>query len=255
MSAVARDEQQQPLTEHLGELRKRIIYSLVYFAAAVIIGFVFAGRVVDELKRTAVAQQIELHVFAMPDALAVYMKVALALGVILSVPFILYQVWAFAKPGLREREQKIALRFIPAATVLFVIGLGFAYFILFPMITRFMLVMTKTLQVQEMIGLTQYFNFMFSIVFPFGVLFELPVIVVFLTKIRALNPVRLAKMRKLAYFTLIVTAVILTPPEIISDILVAGPLLLLYELSIILSKRVYKKQQREDEKNHLDQSE
>jgi len=246
---------QQSLTEHLEELRKRIIFCLIYFLIATIIGFVFSSDVVNQLKNAPAARDLDWHVFGMSDALAVYMKVSLVLGVILSIPFILYQIWAFVKPGLKENEQKAALRFIPVASLLFIVGLAFGYFVLFPMVIHFMLVMTEKLQAEEMFGITQYFSFLFSIVIPFGILFELPIIVMFLTKIRILNPIRLAKMRKLSYFVLVVVAVTITPPEIISDFLVTIPLLLLYEISIWLSKRIYKKQLEEDEKIYMEESE
>lgn len=111
-----------------------------------------------------------------------------------------------------------------------------------------MLVMTASLQANEMFGITQYFSFMFSIVLPFGIIFELPILVMFLTRLRIVNPIRLAKMRKISYFILVVIAITITPPKIISDFLVTIPLLLLYEFSIWLSKGIYKKQLEEDKK-------
>ncbi|MBP1933933.1 twin-arginine translocase subunit TatC [Ammoniphilus resinae] len=236
-----------PWTEHLEELRKRIIFSAIYFFIATIIGFVYSADVVNLLKSGPVANQMDWHVFAISDALSVYIKVSIVIGVILSLPFLLYQLWAFVRPGLRIDEQKVALRFIPAATLLFLVGISFAYFVLFPMVLNFMLVMTKTLQAEETYGIMQFFSFLFSIVMPFGVLFELPIIVMFLTRIRILNPMRLAKARKIAYFLLVIIAVTITPPEFVSDFLVTIPLLLLYEFSIWLSKGVYKKQLKEDE--------
>ncbi|WP_134704091.1 twin-arginine translocase subunit TatC [Ammoniphilus sp. YIM 78166] len=237
-----------PLTDHLNELRKRIIYCIIFFFCAMIGGFVFSGRVVNHIKNDPAARHIDWHVFGLSDALSVYVKVSLVLGLIISLPFFLYQTWAFVKPGLKKSEQKIALRFIPGATLLFVLGIGFGYYILFPMVTRFMLMMTETLQAQELFGITEYFSFMFSIVLPFGVLFELPILVMFLTRLRIVNPIRLAKMRKVAYFVLVIIAVTITPPEIISDFLVTIPLLLLYEFSVWLSKGIYKKQLEEDAK-------
>lgn len=237
-----------PLTDHLNELRKRIIYCIIFFFCAMIGGFVFSSRVVNHIKNDPAARNIDWHVFGLSDALSVYVKVSLVLGLMISLPFFLYQTWAFVKPGLKKSEQKIALRFIPGATLLFVLGIGFGYYILFPMVTRFMLIMTETLQAQEMFGITEYFSFMFSIVLPFGILFELPILVMFLTRLRIVNPIRLAKMRKIAYFVLVIIAVTITPPEIISDFLVTIPLLLLYEFSVWLSKGIYKKQLEEDAK-------
>lgn len=248
---MANDEQlnqEVPVVQHLEELRKRIIYSLVFLAISIIIGFVLSEPVVNLLKND---QNIEWNVFNLSDALSVYLKVSFFIGVVIALPFVFYQLWAFVKPGLKEYEQKIALRFIPAATLLFIIGITFGYYILLPMVINFMLILTNSLQANQLFGINQYFSFMFSVVIPFGVLFEMPIVVMFLTRLRLLNPMRLAKMRKIAYFVLVVIAITITPPEIISDILVTIPLLLLYEFSIWLSKKVYKKQLEEDEKRGM----
>lgn len=118
------------MTVHLEELRKRIIYSLIFFGVAIIVGFVYSDDVVNYLKEGPAAKNLDWHVFGISDALSVYIKISLLLGLILSIPFILYQVWAFVKPELKEHEQRMALRFIPAASLLFLVGIGFGYFIL-----------------------------------------------------------------------------------------------------------------------------
>lgn len=230
--------------DHLNELRKRIIFSFIYFICSVILGFIVANPVIQWLKPT----ELDWNTFALGDALGVYIKVATLIGFTLSLPFFLYQIWAFVRPGLKGGEQKIALRFIPAATFLFLIGLLFGYFILFPMIIQFMVNITKAAGATMLLGMHQYFGFLFSIVIPISILFELPILVMFLTRIRLLNPLRLRKFRKFAYLILVITATIITPPELITEILVSIPLLLLYEISVWLSNMVYKKQLLEDEK-------
>ncbi|HJV44908.1 MAG TPA: twin-arginine translocase subunit TatC [Bacillota bacterium] len=239
-----------PWAEHLGELRKRIIYCLIFFILAMIFGFVFSKDIVSFLKQGPGASQIDWHVFGIPEALSVYIKVSVIIGLIVSFPFFLYQIWAFAKPGLKRNEQRLALQFIPAATFLFLLGISFSYFILFPMLLKFMIGLTTSLQAEEMFGITQFFSFLFTIILPFGVLFELPIIVVFLTRIGVLNPFVLTKARKIAYFVLVIIACVITPPEFISEILVSIPLLLLYEFSIWLSKRAYRKYTVENEEIH-----
>ncbi|MCF6092645.1 twin-arginine translocase subunit TatC [Microaerobacter geothermalis] len=234
------------LTEHLEELRRRIIYSIIFYAIAIIIGFVFSGKVMNYLKNAPAARGLSWNVFALSDALTVYIKISMILGTVLAIPFILYQIWAFVKPGLKKHEQKIALRFIPAATFLFIFGIGFSYWVIFPMIVDFMKTITEQVGANEIYGIHQYFNFMFRIIIPFGILFELPIIAMFLTRLRIVNPRRLARMRKYAYFVLFIIAASITPPELISEIMVTIPLILLYEFSIWLSKLVYKKQQEED---------
>ncbi len=230
---------------HLNELRRRIIFSFIYFILFVVIGFIIANPIIEWLKPTHL--HLDWHTFALGDALSVYIKVATLIGFTFSLPFFLYQVWAFVRPGLKRTEQKMALRFIPAATLLFLLGLGFGYFILFPMIIQFMISITKATGATMLLGLHQYFGFLFGIVVPISLLFELPIIVMFLTRVRIINPIRLHKFRKFAYLILVITATIITPPELITEILVAIPLLLLYEVSVILSKMVYKKQLLEDE--------
>lgn len=234
--------------DHLNELRKRILFAFIYFIVSVIIGFVVANPIIEWLKPT----ELDWHTFALGDALGVYIKLATLIGFTLSLPFFLYQIWAFVRPGLKRNEQKLALRFIPAATFLFLIGLAFGYLILFPMIIQFMVNITEAAGATMLLGLQQYFGFLFGIVVPISILFELPIIIMFLTRLRIINPGRLRKFRKFAYLLLVIVATIITPPELITEILVAIPLLLLYEVSVLLSKMVFKKQQREDEKVYQD---
>lgn len=234
--------------DHLNELRKRILFAFIYFIVSVIIGFVVANPIIEWLKPT----ELDWHTFALGDALGVYIKLATLIGFTLSLPFFLYQIWAFVRPGLKRNEQKLALRFIPAATFLFLIGLAFGYFILFPMIIQFMVNITEAAGATMLLGLQQYFGFLFGIVVPISILFELPIIIMFLTRLRIIDPGRLRKFRKFAYLLLVIVATIITPPELITEILVAIPLLLLYEVSVLLSKMVFKKQQREDEKVYQD---
>jgi sec-independent protein translocase protein TatC len=123
---------------------------------------------------------------------------------------------------------------------LFVSGLGFGYFILFPMVLAFLTGLSND-QFSLMFTAEHYFRFMLNLCLPFGFLFEMPLVVLFLTRLGVLNPLRLARARKLSYFALIVISVLITPPDFISDIVVIVPLLLLYELSVTISRVVYKK--------------
>lgn len=132
------------------------------------------------------------------------------------------------------------ITFIPFFFLLFVSGLGFGYFVLFPMVLAFLTGLSND-QFSLMFTAEHYFRFMLNLCLPFGFLFEMPLVVLFLTRLGVLNPVRLAKARKLSYFALIVISVLITPPDFISDILVIVPLLLLYELSVTISRVVYKK--------------
>lgn len=238
--------EEMALVEHLSELRKRIIIVLVVFVGGLIAGLFIAEPIYRYLTESEQAQRFELNAFSFWDGIGIYMKIAALFSLVISVPFIFYQIWAFVKPGLREVEQKAAVRYVPYAFILFIMGTLFGYYIVFPMTLHFTTSITQSMGLQETYGITNYFNFMFNLVLPLALIFELPLIVMFLTKIRILNPLRLKKMRRLAYFALVFIAVIITPPDFISDFLVSIPLLLLYEFSVFLSATIYRKQLQAD---------
>lgn len=232
--------------EHLTELRKRIIYVLIVFVVTLIGGLFVAKPIYQYLISADLAQGFVLHAFSFWDGIGMYMKIAMVVSLTVAVPFIVYQLWAFVSPGLRPVERSAALRYVPYVFILFIIGLLFSYYIIFPMALSFTISFTRDLGLEETYGIAQYFDFMFSLVIPVALLFELPLIVMFLTKIRILNPLRLRKMRRFAYFILVFIGIVITPPDFISDFLVAIPLLVLYEFSVFLSSFVYRKQLAED---------
>ncbi|QAY68463.1 twin-arginine translocase subunit TatC [Paenibacillus protaetiae] len=236
-----------PLMEHLGELRKRIVYVLIVLLLALIGGLFAADPAYHYLTTREPANTMTLHAFSLWDGIGIYMKFAIVIGLIPTIPFAAYQLWAFVKPALRKHEQRATLKYIPFALIMFLIGLSFSYLVVFPLAFNFTRHVSSQLQLEETYGITQYFSFMFSIVIPIALLFELPLAIMFLTAIRVLNPLRLRKMRRLAYFILIAIGVIVTPPDFISDSLVAIPLILLYELSVFMSRMIYRKQVAADQ--------
>jgi sec-independent protein translocase protein TatC len=237
-------EEAASLVEHLTELRKRIIWVLIVLVLSMVAGLVVTRPLIFYLTSHEPASSIpnNLNTFSPWDSIQIYMQFAFVIGLSVTLPFALYQLWAFVKPGLTELERRATLRYIPGTVVLFLLGLAFGYFVVFPMAFYFTSSVTKSLGLTETYGISQYFSFMFNIVLPMSLLFELPVVVMFLTKIRILNPTRLRKMRRYAYLVLVIIATVVTPPDFISDILVAIPLIVLYELSVMLSGMVYRKQ-------------
>jgi sec-independent protein translocase protein TatC len=163
-----------------------------------------------------------------------------------TIPVIAIQLWAFVKPALRPFERKVTLSYIPALFILFIVGLAFGYFVIFPMVLEFLVKMGADMFVTNFTA-DRYFSFIMNMTLPFGVLFELPAVVMFLTSLGIINPFVLAKIRKYAYFVLILIAIVITPPDFMSDFVVTLPLLLLYEISISLSKIVYKKRLKKQE--------
>lgn len=248
------DDQTQPLTEHLAELRKRIIWVLMFFFVFLVVGFLYAGPIVEWLKKDAPAN-ISFHIFSPGDAFRIYMGSAFLIAVVFTLPVALYHIWKFVEPGLRPRERHVTLSYIPLAILLFVSGLLFAYKVIFPYVIRFSANLTKSLGAQETYGLYDYFRFMFNIVFPIALLFELPILVMFLTRLSIITPAFLQKARRFAYLALVVFSTLISPPDFVSNILIALPMIVLYEISVIICMWVYRRMQREAEAEKNDDGE
>ncbi|MFD1885954.1 twin-arginine translocase subunit TatC [Paenibacillus wenxiniae] len=239
-------EKEMSLLDHLTELRRRLIIIIAVLFLGMVLGLFVAQPVYQYLVSAETARHLVFHVFSFWDGIGLYMKIAMIVALALTLPCALFQLWAFVSPGLLPKERRAALRYIPFVFLMFMIGVLFAYYIVFPMALTFTSQVTRSMGLEETYGVVQYFTFMSNIVFPVAALFELPLIIMFLTTLRILSPALLRKMRRIAYFVLVFIAVVVTPPDFISDILVAIPLLGLYELSVFLSSIVYRKQQASD---------
>jgi len=235
-------EDQLSLVGHLSELRKRIIWVMVVLVISLLGGLAAAEPIILYLKGVEPASNLEWHLFSPWDSVRIYMQFAFAASLILTLPVALYHVWAFVKPALRVQEQKAALRFIPAAFFLLLLGMAFAYFLVFPMAFFFTNLISNRLDLTQTYGVAQYFSFMFNIIIPISLLFELPLVVMFLTAIRLLNPARLYRFRRYAYVILFITGALVTPPDVVSAVIVSIPLIILYEISVVLSRVIYRKQ-------------
>jgi sec-independent protein translocase protein TatC len=225
------------LTDHLAELRKRIIITLLIFILSLIVSLLFVGDLYLFLVR---GLEGKLALLGPGDILWVYMVIASVFAVAITIPVAAYQIWKFIKPALSVEEQRATIMFIPGLFILFVLGISFGYFVLFPLVLSFLLEIAGD-QFETFFTAEKYFQFMLHLTLPFGFLFEMPAVVMFLTRLGIVSPEKLVKGRKIAYFLLVVVSVLITPPDLISDVLVIIPLFILYELSISLSKIVYKK--------------
>ncbi|RFU60428.1 twin-arginine translocase subunit TatC [Peribacillus glennii] len=222
---------------HLEELRNRIIKTLAGFVAFFIVSFIF----VEDIYRLLVKDlDGKLAVLGPSEILWVYMILAAVCAIAATIPLAAYQVWRFVAPALKPEERKVTFRFIPGLFLLFIAGISFGYFVLFPIVLGFLTSLSAG-QFETMFTAEKYFRFMINLILPFGFLFEMPLVVMFLTRLGILIPARLAKARKVSYFALVVVSILITPPDLISDILVIVPLLVLYEVSVQLSTIVYRK--------------
>lgn len=225
------------LIDHLSELRKRIIITAIIFVSFFMGGFFYVKDIYRFLVKDLDGN---LALLGPGDVLSIYMILAAVVAVALTIPVAAYQLWKFIKPALTKDEQKSSLLFIPGLCILFLCGISFGYFVLFPLILSFVLTLAGD-QFETFFTAEKYFRFMLHLTLPFGFLFEIPAVAMFLTKLGVVTPEKLIKGRKFAYLLLVIIAVLITPPDLISDVLVIIPLFILYEVSITLSKIVFRK--------------
>jgi sec-independent protein translocase protein TatC len=228
-------QDQSELIGHLTELRKRLIYVIVWFIITLCAGFYIAPDLLLFIKSQPAAVHIEWNVFSLTDGMFIYMKCAFMVAILFVLPVALYHIWAFVKPGLNEKEAKGTLTFVPVSFFLFLAGVAFSYFIVFPTMVSFMGKINNNIGAVATYGIDRYFSFMFNVIFPMGIAFEMPVVVLFLTKLGLLNPQLLKKTRKYAYLGLVIIGSSISPPDFVSHLSVTIPLILLFELSIIVS--------------------
>lgn len=222
--------------EHLGELRTRIVRSLVGVLVGLGIAFPFSQRVMDYLATPIQKSGHALVFLAVTEAFWTQMKVALILGIFLAAPAILWQVWAFVSPGLYAHERKYAAPFVIIGSLLFVGGGAFSLKIVTPYAVQFLLSYSRP-GLQPMISVGGYIDFLLKFTLAFGVVFELPLAITLAARLGLVTPKTLARNRKYAILGAFIAAAILTPtPDAFNQTLMAGPLILLYEVGIIAAR-------------------
>jgi sec-independent protein translocase protein TatC len=231
-------DDKMPFMEHLGELRVRIMRGLAWLLAGTFVSFFFSERIVDWLARPVTKLGYRLVFTAPAEAFWVQMKVALITGLFLASPGILWQVWAFVAPGLHRHEKKYAAPFVIVGSLMFIAGGSFSLFVVTPYAIAFLLSYARE-TLQPMITLENHVGFLLKFTLAFGLVFELPLALTLLARMGVVTPRQLAKNRKYAILGAFVTAAILTPtPDAFNQTLMAGPLILLYEVGIV-SARVF----------------
>ncbi|PLR77937.1 twin-arginine translocase subunit TatC [Bacillus sp. V3-13] len=229
------------ISDHVEEVRKRIIYILISFVFFFIISFWLVDILLSWVKSSAVAKNITWNVFSPGDSLNIYLKAMFFMAITFTIPIAIYHLLAFLKPGMTREETVASFRYIPFSIFLLILGFLFSYFILFPSLINFTTIMNEKMEFEQTYGALQYYKFLFNTVIPVTILFQFPLVMLLLTSVGVVNPQKLAKSRRAAYFILIVISVIISPPDFISDFLVFIPLVLLFEVSVILSSWIYKR--------------
>lgn len=234
------------LSGHLRELRNRLLVVLAVFVVGVVVCFSSASPVVELL--TGLGEQFGYQfVYIRPqELLMVYFSISLLGAFVLSLPVTAYEVFSFCSPGLRKIEKSMMLLGMTFGTVFFVVGVLFAYFITVPFMLRFLISFSSDVAVTASISIQEYMSFLLMVFTIFGVIFELPVLSVILTALGVVRPSWLVKARRPMIVAIFFVAAIITPPDIVSQIMVAIPIIALYEFSILLNRLVYKAKRKKE---------
>ena len=239
------DDDKQPFLGHLEELRKRLVACAIAVGVGFVASYAFSERLFQVLimPLKAVMPEGDRLIFTnLPEMFFTYLKVAFLSGILLMAPFIFYQLWMFVAPGLYRNEKKFVIPFVITSTILFVGGSLFGYFVVFPFGFKFFIGFSNE-YVKALPSVKEYFSFAIKLLFAFGLVFELPVVIFFLTKMGIVTPEVLRKKRKYAILLTFVLGAILTPPDVITQCMMAVPLILLYEIGILVSVMARKKKE------------
>lgn len=222
--------------EHLGELRQRIVRALIGVLVGLLIAFPFSQAIVDHLARPIQATGNTLVFLAVTEAFWVQMKVALIAGLFFASPVILWQVWSFVSPGLYAHEKKYAGPFVVVGSLLFLGGGAFSLKVVTPYAVQFLLSYSRP-GLQPMISIGSYIDFLLKFTLAFGLVFELPLAITLAARMGLVTPKALARNRKYAVLGAFVASAILTPtPDAFNQALMAGPLIVLYEVGILCAR-------------------
>jgi len=233
-------EDKLTLVEHLTELRNRIVYMAVALVAAILISYNFAEILVKDM--IGIVPDINFVFIAPAELLLSYIKIAVIIGLVVSAPFLITQIWLFISPGLEKKERRTIVFSLMFGGVFFIIGSVFAYIVVLPLMIQFFMSFQME-GIEEMISFNNYLSLVMNTVLSFGLIFEMPSIMVILTRLGVVRSKFLRSNRKYIILVIFVMAAVLTPPDIISQTLLALPMILLFELGIFLSRIVERKRE------------
>lgn len=242
------DNKEQSLLEHLIELRDRLLHMVLAVLVLFLVLFPFSEEIFTIVAEPLLALMPEgtsMIATSVTSPFLVPFKLVLLLAVLLAVPYLLHQLWAFVAPGLYSHEKRLAAPLLISSVLLFYLGIAFAYFVVFPLLFAFFIAIAPE-GVEVMTDISQYLDFIIAIFFAFGIAFEVPVATFLLILAGATTPEKMAKKRPYIIVGAFVIGMMLTPPDVISQSLLAVPMWLLFEIGLIMS-RIFIKPKELDE--------
>ncbi|NOT75201.1 MAG: twin-arginine translocase subunit TatC [Cyclobacteriaceae bacterium] len=267
------EEKEMSFLDHLEELRWHVVRSIVAVAVFTIVGFVAAPWIFENI--IFAPARIDFPTFKwlcdignylgteslcfppfdfkvqsryMTGQFTMQVLAAFVIGFIVAFPYVFWEIWSFVKPGLRQNEAKGSSGAVFAVSFLFILGISFGYFILCPMMTLFFSTYSISTMIQNEFDITSYVSTIVALVFGSGLLFQLPVVVYFMTKIGVLTPQFMRTYRRHAIVVILIIGAIVTPPDPLSQVLISMPLFLLYEISIFISAGVIRGKRKQEER-------
>lgn len=234
------DQKRMPFLQHLAELRSCLLHTVSAIGISAFLSFIWAGALFDFI--TAPLREhfgdASLIGTGPAEAFLVKLKVSIMCGFLLSAPYTFYQVWRFVSPGLYQKERRLAVPFVLGSSICFFVGVSFCFYVIFPFAFRFFLAEFASIGVQPTIKIGEYLAFAIRLLLVFGTVFELPVLSFFFTRLGLINYRWLIKQGRYAIVITFVMAAILTPPDVVTQVLLALPLIVLYGLCIWISYAV-----------------
>ncbi len=228
---------------HLRELRKRLLISLAALLGFSVLSFLFIQKFVDSMLR--LSAQFQFVYLTPAELVTAYLKLSVVLGLVFASPVILWQIWAFVRPGLTVTEQRGARAALVAGFVFFLLGALFCYAAVLPMTLQFFYGFNASKDITATISFDSYMSFVLGMLLVFGVVFEMPVLSYLLGRLGLVRSEWLKKGRKYAILLIFIVAAIITPPDVVSQIMTAIPMLALYELSIFVCRQAEKRRPAE----------
>ncbi len=248
---AALDATRAPLMEHLIELRKRLVWAMLSFGVCFVVCFAFSTPILNFLERPLAAATNHLIYTALPEIFFTQVKLAMFGGLCLGFPAIAAQLWIFVAPGLYKHERRAFLPFLLWTPVMFIMGAAFVYYVMLPFAIRFfagyqVVPAPGELGIQLQAKVSDYLDLVMTLIFAFGLTFQLPVLLSLLGKVGIVTSKALNDMRRYAYVGLFGVAAIFTPPDAISMLSLAFPLVALYEISILCVKMIERGKARDE---------